>query len=140
MALGCAQCPAVPDPPGANFSRTQWAPPAPLSQTSHTWSPERDALLLVGLADAVVAVAIHALARVPIVEVHVGRAVRAGPRAEFREVAGIAGAPTGRARGLQLQGQGGYGPGCHLRMSKPAPQQGESLKNSAALGTGALPL
>lgn len=64
-------------------------------------------MLLVGLADAVVAVAIHALARVPVVQVHVGRAVRTGPRAELREVAGVAGVPTCGSRWLQLQGEGG---------------------------------
>ena len=82
-----------PQPPG-------WWGPRP-------WSPEGDALLLVGLADAVVAVAIHPLAWVPVVQVHVGRAVRTGPRAELREVAGIAGVPTRGSRRLQLQGQGG---------------------------------
>lgn len=67
-----------------------------------TWPPEGDALLLVGLADAVVAVAIHPLARVPVVQVHVGWAVRTGPRAELWEVAGVAGVPTCGSRWLQL--------------------------------------
>ena len=59
-------------------------------------------MLLVGLADAVVAVAIHPLARVPVVQVHVGRAVRTGPRAELREVA-LPGLFTAQcARGQQL--------------------------------------
>lgn len=75
-------------------------PPAP-----RTWSPERDALLLVGLADAVVAVAVQALARVPVMQVHVGRAVGAGARAELREVAGIAGVPARRSRRFQLKRQ-----------------------------------
>lgn len=66
-----------------------------------TWSPEGDTLLLVGLADAVVAVAVHPLTRVPVVQVHVGGTVRTGPRAELREVARVAGFPAGRSRGFQ---------------------------------------
>ena len=81
-----------PQPPG------WWGP--------RTWSPEGDALLLMGLADAIVAVAIHPLAWVPVVQVHVGWAVRTGPRAELREVAGVAGVPTRSSRWLQLQGEG----------------------------------
>lgn len=52
-------------------------------------APERDALLLVGLADAVVAIAVHPVARVPVVQVHVSWAVRAGSRAKLRQIAGI---------------------------------------------------
>lgn len=59
-----------------------------------------------GLADAIVAVAIHLLAWVPIVQVHIGWAVRTGPSAELREVAGVAGVPTRGSRRLQLQGEG----------------------------------
>lgn len=55
-----------------------------------TLAPEGDALLLVGLADAVVAVAIHPVARMPIVQVHISWAVRAGSSAELWQVAGIA--------------------------------------------------
>lgn len=67
-----------------------------------TWSPERDTLLLVGLTDAVEAVTIHALTRVPVVQIHVGWAVGAGPRAELREVTGVAGVPARRPCWLQL--------------------------------------
>lgn len=67
-----------------------------------TWSPERDALLFMCLTDAVVAVTIHPLARVPIVQVHVGWALGADPCAELREVTGVAGAPARRPRRLQL--------------------------------------
>lgn len=56
-----------------------------------------------GLADAVVAVAIHAVARVPIVQVHVGRALRAGPGAELGQVAGIARLSARNPRWLELQ-------------------------------------
>lgn len=67
-----------------------------------TWSPERDALLLVGLTDAIVAVAVHPLTRVPVVQVHVGGAVRAGPRAELWEVAGVARVPARCSRRFEL--------------------------------------
>lgn len=40
-----------------------------------TWSPQSDALLLMSLTDAVVAVTIHIVARVSVVQVHIGRAV-----------------------------------------------------------------
>lgn len=68
-----------------------------------TWAPEGDALLLVGLADAVVAVPIHAVAAVPVVQVHVGRALRAGPRAELGQVAGIARLSARNPRRFELQ-------------------------------------
>lgn len=60
-----------------------------------------------GLADAIVAVAVHALTRVPVVQVHVGWAASTGSRAELREVTGVAGAPARGPRRLQLQGEGG---------------------------------
>lgn len=88
----------------------EWAPwpwpSAPRWWWPRTWSPEGDALLLVGLADAVVAVAVHSLTRVPVVQVHVGRAVRTGSRAELREVAGVARVPARRSCRLQLKGEG----------------------------------
>ena len=58
-----------------------------------------------GLTDAVVAVAIHPLTWVPIVQVHIGWAVRTGTRAELWEVAGIAGVPARRSRRFQLEGE-----------------------------------
>lgn len=60
-----------------------------------------------GLADAIVAIAIHSLAWVPVMQVHVGWTVRTGPRAELREVTGIAGAPARCPRWLQLEVEGG---------------------------------
>lgn len=54
-----------------------------------TLAPEGDALLLVGLADAAVAIAVLPLARVPVVQVDVGWAVRAGSGAKLRQIAGI---------------------------------------------------
>lgn len=51
-----------------------------------TLAPQRDALLLVSLANAVVAVAVHVLAGVAVVEVNVGGAVRAGSGAKLRQV------------------------------------------------------
>ena len=90
-----------------NRERAPWPrPSAPRWWRPRTWSPEGDALLLVGLADAVVAVAVHPLTRVPIVQVHVGRAVRTGPRAELREVAGVARVPARRSCRFQLKGEG----------------------------------
>lgn len=77
------------------WAPSQWRP--------RTWSPERDALLFMCLTDAVVAVTIHPLARVPIVQVHVGWALGADPCAELREVTGVAGAPARRPRRLQLE-------------------------------------
>lgn len=84
--------------------------PAPLLRPSlwwpRTWSPERDTLLLMSLADAIVAVAVHTLTWVPVVQVHIGWAVRAGPCAELREVTGVAGVPACRPCRLQLEGEG----------------------------------
>lgn len=68
-----------------------------------TWSPECDTLLLVGLADAVVAVTIHSLTRVPIMKVHIGWAVRGSPCTEFWEVTGIAGGSACSSWRLQLK-------------------------------------
>lgn len=72
-----------------------------------TWSPQGDALLLVSLADAVVAVALHIVAGVSIVQINVGRAVRVGARAELWQVAGVAGLATKRSGQLQLRTQTG---------------------------------
>ena len=51
-----------------------------------------------GLADAVVAVAVHAGAGVAVVQVHVGRAVGAGARAELGQVARVPRLAARRAR------------------------------------------
>lgn len=67
-----------------------------------TWSPECDTLLLVGLADAIVAVTIHSLTRVPIMKVHIGWAVRGSSCTEFWEVTGIAGGSACSSWRLQL--------------------------------------
>lgn len=86
-----------------------------------TWAPEGDALLLVGLADAIVAVAIHTGAGVPVVQVNIGRALRAGPRAELGQVAGIARLSARNPRCFQLQnkhnfkGRAGAGPAVQHR-------------------------
>lgn len=67
-----------------------------------TWSPQGDALLLVSLADAVVAVALHVVAGVSVMQINVGRAVRVGTRAELWQVARVSGLATKRAGQLQL--------------------------------------
>lgn len=66
-------------------------------------APERDALLLVSLAHAVVAVAVHLVAGVAVVQVDVGGAVRAAAGAELGQVAGVGGLAARSARRLQLQ-------------------------------------
>jgi len=53
-------------------------------------APEGDTLLLVGLAYTVVAIAVHPVARVPVVQVDVSRAVRAGSCAKLWQITGIA--------------------------------------------------
>ena len=73
-----------------------------------TGAPQGDALLLVGLADAVVAVAVHAGAGVAVMQVHVGGAVGAGARAELWQVARVPRLAARRARQLQLSEQLGY--------------------------------
>lgn len=55
------------------------------------------------LADAVVAVALHAVTGVPVMQVDVGGAVRAGARAELWQVTGVAGLSTQGASGFQLE-------------------------------------
>lgn len=66
-------------------------------------APERYTLLLVGLADAVVTVAVHVVAGVAVVQVDVGGTVGAAAGAELGEVAGVAGLSAGRAWRLQLR-------------------------------------
>lgn len=68
-----------------------------------TCPPQGDALLLVSLADAVVAVALHAVTGVPVVQVNVGGAVRAGAGAELRQVTGVTGLSAQGASRFQLQ-------------------------------------
>ena len=58
--------------------------------------------MLVRLADAIVAVPVHAVAGVPVVEVHVGRAVGVGASAELWQVTGVTGFSAGRASRLEL--------------------------------------
>lgn len=70
--------------------------------TNTTWSPQGDALLLVGLADAVVAVALHVVARMAIMQINVGRAVRVGTSAELWQVTGVTGLSAERASGFEL--------------------------------------
>lgn len=67
-----------------------------------TWSPQGDALLLVSLANAIVAVALHIVASVSVMQINVGRAVRVGPRAELWQVARVSGLATKRSGQLQL--------------------------------------
>lgn len=76
---------------------------SPQGSIALTWAPEGDALLLMGLADAVVAVPIHPMARVPVVQVNIGRALRAGPRAELGQVTRIARLSARNPRWFQLQ-------------------------------------
>lgn len=49
-------------------------------------SPQCDTLLLVGLTDAIIAVAVNTVARVAVVKVDVGGTVRAGAVAELRQI------------------------------------------------------
>lgn len=56
-----------------------------------------------GLADAVVTVAVHVVAGVAVVQVDVRGTVGAAAGAELGEVAGVAGLSAGRARRLQLR-------------------------------------
>ena len=67
-----------------------------------TWAPEGDALLLVGLADAVVAVALHIVAGVTVMQVHIGRTVGTDTGAELRQVTRVTGLSTGCTCWLQL--------------------------------------
>ena len=69
---------------------------------SRTLAPKRDTLLLVGLADAVVTVAVHVLTGVAVMQVDIGGAVRAGAGAELRQVARVTGVTAWSARRLQL--------------------------------------
>lgn len=55
------------------------------------------------LADAVVAVAVHVVASVSVVQVNVGRAVRAGSGAELGQVARVAGLAAHGAGQFELQ-------------------------------------
>lgn len=55
------------------------------------------------LADAVVAVAFHAVAGVPVVQVNIGGAVRAGAGAELGQVTGVTGLSAQGASRFQLQ-------------------------------------
>lgn len=65
-------------------------------------------MLLVGLADAVVTIAIYALAWVSIVQIDIGWAMWAGSGTELREVTGVARSSTCCSRGLQLQGESAW--------------------------------
>lgn len=71
-------------------------------------APERDTLLLMSLADAVVTVTVHIVAGVAVVQVDVCRAMRAAAGAELGEVAGVAALAAGRARRLQLHSHKGH--------------------------------
>lgn len=84
------------------------SPPSP-SPGQQTWAPERDALLLVSLTHAVVAVSVHLVAGVAVVQVDVGRTVRAAAGAELGQVAGVGGLAARRARRLQLHWSGAAG-------------------------------
>lgn len=52
----------------------------------YTCSPQGDALLLVGLTDAVVAVALNVVAGVSIMQINIGWAVRVGTSTELWQV------------------------------------------------------
>ncbi len=66
-------------------------------------APQRDTLLLVSLADAVVTVAVHVVAGVAVMQVDVGGAVRAGASAELREITRVTGFTAWSPCWLQLQ-------------------------------------
>lgn len=55
------------------------------------------------LADAVVAVAFNAVTGVPVVQIDVGGALRAGARAELWQVTGVTGLSTQGASWFQLE-------------------------------------
>ena len=59
-----------------------------------------------GLADAVVAVAVHIVAGVAVVQVDIGRAVGVCAGAELRQVTRVTGVTAWGARWLQLQTDG----------------------------------
>lgn len=66
-------------------------------------APQRDTLLLVSLADAIITVAVHVVAGVAVMQVDVGGAVRAGTGAELREITRVAGFTARCACWLQLR-------------------------------------
>lgn len=68
----------------------------------NTWPPQGDALLLMSLTDAVVAVAVHIVACVSIMQINVGWAVRVGTSTELRQVAGVTGLSTQGASWFEL--------------------------------------
>lgn len=65
-----------------------------ISRHWFTWSPQCDALLLVGLADAIVAVAINIVAGVAIMQINIGWAVGVGTSAELWQITGVTGSST----------------------------------------------
>ncbi len=73
-----------------------------MRQSLTTCSPQGDALLLMSLADAVVAVAFDIVAGVPVMKINVGWAVRVGTRAELWQVTRVTGLPTQGASRFQL--------------------------------------
>lgn len=73
------------------------APTSSPSLGQQTCAPQRDALLLVILAHAVVAVSVHLVAGVAVVQVDVGRAVRAAAGAELGQVTRVSSLSTRRA-------------------------------------------
>lgn len=66
-------------------------------------APQRDTLLLVSLADAIITVAVHVVAGVTVMQVDVGGAVRAGTGAELREITRVAGFTARCACWFQLR-------------------------------------
>ncbi len=73
-----------------------------MRQSLTTCSPQGDALLLMSLADAVVAVAFDIVAGVPVMKINVGWAVRVGTCAELWQVTRVTGLPTQGASRFQL--------------------------------------
>ena len=68
-------------------------------------APQCDTLLLVSLANAVIAVAVHVVAGVAVVQVDVGGAVRAGAGAELGQITGVTGFTAWSAGRLQLRSE-----------------------------------
>lgn len=67
-----------------------------------TWPPKGDALLLVSLADAIVAVAVNVVAGVSVMQINVWWAVGVGTSTELWQVTWVTGLSTQGASWLQL--------------------------------------
>lgn len=89
----------------------------PLEADTWGWlsslSPQSDALLLMRLADSIVAVAVHTEAGVTVMKVNVGGTVRARPGTKLRQVTRVTGLATRRPGWLQLTLMAALSMGAH---------------------------